>query len=86
MLPLLVGLDVDELSVGAARVAAVRRWIRCLDASEAGELAAVALELAGAAEVEAALAPLARRLQSGEGGDTVAEGVDGSGRILAFGA
>jgi phosphoenolpyruvate-protein kinase (PTS system EI component) len=86
MLPLLVGLDVDELSVGAARVATVRRWIRCLDASEAGELAAVALELAGAAEVEAALAPLARRLQSGEGGDAVAEGVDGSGRILAFGA
>ena len=29
--PLLVGLGADELSVGAARVGAVRAWIRALD-------------------------------------------------------
>jgi phosphoenolpyruvate-protein kinase (PTS system EI component) len=85
MLPLLVGLDVDELSVGAARVADVRRWIRCLRGSEVRDLAATALEMARADDVEAALAPLARRLQSGEGCDAVAEGVERSGRILAFG-
>ncbi|MCW3029567.1 MAG: phosphoenolpyruvate--protein phosphotransferase [Solirubrobacterales bacterium] len=85
MLPLLVGLDVDELSVGSARVADVRRWIRRLGLGEVSELAAIALEMAGADEVEAALAPLARRLQSGEGSDAVAEGVDRGGRILALG-
>jgi phosphoenolpyruvate-protein kinase (PTS system EI component) len=86
MLPLLVGLDVDELSVGSARVADVRRWIRRLGLGEVSELAAIALEMAGADEVEAALAPLARRLQSGEGSDAVAEGVDRGGRILAHGS
>ncbi|MFL5956228.1 MAG: putative PEP-binding protein, partial [Solirubrobacterales bacterium] len=29
--PLLIGLGVDELSVGASRVAAARRWVRALD-------------------------------------------------------
>jgi phosphoenolpyruvate-protein kinase (PTS system EI component) len=31
LLPLLVGLEVDELSVGAARVGATREWVRELD-------------------------------------------------------
>ncbi len=30
-MPMLVGLGVDELSVAAARVGEVRRWIRGLD-------------------------------------------------------
>jgi phosphoenolpyruvate-protein kinase (PTS system EI component) len=86
MLALLVGLEVDQLSVGAARVGEVRRWVRALRVSEARDLAALALEMDGADEVEAAVAPLARRLQSGEGGHAAAQGVEGSGRILAFGA
>jgi phosphoenolpyruvate-protein kinase (PTS system EI component) len=86
MLPLLVGLDVDELSVGAARVAEVRRWVRDLRGSEARSLAATALEMASAEEVAAAVAPLTRRLQSGEGGHAIGEGIECSGRILAFGA
>ena len=35
-LPLLVGLGVDELSVGAARVGAVRGWVRALDHAARG--------------------------------------------------
>jgi phosphoenolpyruvate-protein kinase (PTS system EI component) len=57
MLPLLVGLGIDELSVGAARVGAVRDWIRQLDAQEAAGLARSALTMDGAEEVEWALRP-----------------------------
>ncbi len=54
MVPLLVGLGVDELSVGAARVGAVRQWVRELDAGVAGRLAQSALTLDTAAEVKQA--------------------------------
>jgi phosphoenolpyruvate-protein kinase (PTS system EI component) len=57
MLPLLVGLGIDELSVGAARVGAVREWIRQLDAEETAGLARSALTMDGAEEVEWALRP-----------------------------
>ena len=43
VLPLLVGLGVDEVSVGAARVGEVRRWIRDLDARDAARVASAAL-------------------------------------------
>ena len=43
MLPLLVGLDVDELSVGAARVGQTRAWIRDLDHAECRKRAQQAL-------------------------------------------
>jgi phosphoenolpyruvate-protein kinase (PTS system EI component) len=51
--PLLIGLRVDELSVGAARVAAVRQLVRELGAAEAGVLARSALRLGDAEEVAA---------------------------------
>jgi phosphoenolpyruvate-protein kinase (PTS system EI component) len=51
MLPLLVGLGVDEVSVGAARVGVVREWIRELNADRATELARSALTLDSADEV-----------------------------------
>jgi phosphoenolpyruvate-protein kinase (PTS system EI component) len=57
MLPLLVGLGIDEVSVGAARVGAVREWIRQLDAEETAGLARSALTMDGAEEVEWALRP-----------------------------
>jgi multiphosphoryl transfer protein len=57
--PLLVGLGADELSVGAARVGAVRAWIRALDHSEAARLAHAALEATDAAAVERLARPLA---------------------------
>ena len=55
-MPLLVGLGVDELSVGAARVATVRRWVRRLDRARMRALAARALACATEAEVRALVA------------------------------
>jgi phosphoenolpyruvate-protein kinase (PTS system EI component) len=55
-LPLLVGLGVDELSVGAWRVGGVRRAVRRLRFDETGRLAAAALRAPGAAEVAALVA------------------------------
>jgi phosphoenolpyruvate-protein kinase (PTS system EI component) len=59
MVPLLVGLGADELSAGAARVGAVRAWIRTLDHSQASELAQRALEATDANAVEQLARPLA---------------------------
>ncbi len=55
MLPLLVGLGIDELSVGAAQVGAVRARIRALDAGDAGRLARSTLAMESAEDVEAAV-------------------------------
>jgi phosphocarrier protein FPr len=49
--PLLVGLGVDELSVGPRRVPLVKAWVRELDFASAGDLARRALELEDAAAV-----------------------------------
>jgi phosphoenolpyruvate-protein kinase (PTS system EI component) len=51
MLPLLVGLGVDEVSVGAARVGEVRGWIRGLNAEHAKAVARSALRLDSPDEV-----------------------------------
>jgi phosphoenolpyruvate-protein kinase (PTS system EI component) len=71
MLPLLVGLGVDEVSVGAAQVGAVRRWIRRMAARDADRLARSTLVMDSAEEVERAARPLANELQSLEPGDLV---------------
>lgn len=55
MLPLLVGLGIDQLSVGAARVGAVRARIRELDARDAGRLARSTLAMDSADAVDAAV-------------------------------
>ena len=55
MLPLLVGLGIDELSVGAAQVGAVRARIRALDGRDAGRLARSTLAMESAKDVEAAV-------------------------------
>lgn len=57
--PLLVGLGVDELSVGAARVGTVRAWIRALDHAKATQLAEQALEASDVTAVEQLARPLA---------------------------
>jgi multiphosphoryl transfer protein len=55
MLPLLVGLGVDEVSVGAARVGEVRGWIRGLSAEQAETVARLALTLDSPDEVARAV-------------------------------
>jgi phosphoenolpyruvate-protein kinase (PTS system EI component) len=59
VLPLLLGLGVDEVSVGAARVGPVRRWIRQLHAGAAETAARSALAMDTAQQVEMDAAPLA---------------------------
>lgn len=59
MLPLLVGLGIDEVSVGAARVGIVREWVRRLDASETAALARSATSMERPDEVERAVQTLA---------------------------
>jgi phosphoenolpyruvate-protein phosphotransferase len=58
VMPLLVGLGIDELSVGAAAVARVRGWVRALDFAEAAGIARRALDAESAAEVESLERPL----------------------------
>lgn len=74
----LVGLGVDELSVGASRVGTVRAWVRELVSCEAQELAARALGCTTAQEVEALMAPVAERLAAVERGDAVVGWPEGS--------
>jgi phosphoenolpyruvate-protein kinase (PTS system EI component) len=62
VMPLLVGLGVDELSVGAARVATVRSWVTKLDYAELTALAARALAMETSGEVELLVAPIRRLL------------------------
>jgi phosphoenolpyruvate-protein kinase (PTS system EI component) len=83
--PLLVGLGVDELSVGASRVGAVRRWVRALAYEDVRGLATAALELADPVEVARLLAPVARRLVLLESGEAGGESVDSGGRVAALG-
>jgi len=86
LLPLLVGLGVDELSVGAARVGLVRRWVRLLSYEQVRRLGAQALTQGSAEQVEALLHDLAGVLRSAEVDDAVDERIDGGAGALAFGA
>jgi phosphoenolpyruvate-protein kinase (PTS system EI component) len=83
--PLLVGLGVDELSVGASRVGAVRAWVRALDYLAVRATAREALGLSDAAEVARVVGPVAGRLVLLEAGEAGAEGVDGGARVAAIG-
>jgi phosphoenolpyruvate-protein kinase (PTS system EI component) len=80
LLPLLVGLGVSELSVGAARVGQVRAWVRALSAEASTRAARRALEARSAGEVAALSAGLLD-----EAGDAAGEGVEGVGGIVAVG-
>jgi phosphoenolpyruvate-protein kinase (PTS system EI component) len=84
-LPLLVGLGVDELSVGAARVGVVREWVRSLSHADSRELAERCLAASTALEVAAIVRPAARSLELLESGDSVGESVNGDGGVVAIG-
>jgi phosphoenolpyruvate-protein phosphotransferase len=83
--PLLVGLGVDELSVGASRVGTVRAWVRDLEQAQVADLATAALWCETPDEVQQLVAPVAVRLASVEGGDAVAQGVERERRVVAAG-
>jgi phosphocarrier protein FPr len=57
-MPLLLGIGVDELSVGASRVGRVRAWVRALDHGSAVTVARSALAADSAGAVERLVAPL----------------------------
>jgi multiphosphoryl transfer protein len=82
-MPLLVGLGVDELSVGAARVGQVRRWVRALDYERTRAVAYAALKLDTAADVAQLVGPTAELL--GEAGDAAGERVKSSNGIVPVG-
>jgi phosphoenolpyruvate-protein kinase (PTS system EI component) len=89
--PLLVGLGAGELSVGAARVGAVRGWIRALSHEEARQAAKSALGGRCAEDVAALGAALLQRAAGLggtallQGGDAAGERVERDGRVLAVG-
>jgi phosphoenolpyruvate-protein kinase (PTS system EI component) len=83
--PLLVGLGVDELSVGASRVGAVRAWARALDYLAARRTARAALELSDAAEVARLVGSVAGRLVRLETGEAGAASLNGGARVAAIG-
>jgi phosphoenolpyruvate-protein kinase (PTS system EI component) len=68
-MPLLLGLGVDELSVGAARVGRVRSWVRRLEQSRLESLAAAAIGAGSAAEVEALAESVRPLLDQGRDAD-----------------
>jgi len=74
-LPLLIGLGVDEISVGASRVGTVRGWVRELEHAQVAELATRALAATTVDEVAEIVAPVTARLTSAERGDAVAQRV-----------
>jgi phosphoenolpyruvate-protein kinase (PTS system EI component) len=80
MVPLLAGLGVEELSVGAARVGATRGWVRELDAAACERAAERALAAPG----PDAVAAIARALLA-QPGDAGAEDADRGGRVVALG-
>jgi phosphoenolpyruvate-protein phosphotransferase len=65
VMPLLVGLGVDELSVGASRVGLVRHWVRALDYAQSRSIAEQALRCSSVEEVESLVAPLVGLLEAG---------------------
>jgi multiphosphoryl transfer protein len=85
-MPLLVGLGIGELSVGAARVGEVRAWVRALTQIECTALARRALRAPGAAEVATLTEPIADQLGSAEFRDAAGERVNGSASIVSLGS
>jgi phosphoenolpyruvate-protein kinase (PTS system EI component) len=68
-LQLFLGLGVNEVSVGAARVGVVRDWLRALDYTSAARVAQLALQASNAEEVEAVVRSSGVSASGGEAGD-----------------
>lgn len=83
--PILIGLGVDELSVGAVRVGTVRGWVRALALADCEALASTALRAAGAKQVEREGAELSTALELTERGHAAGEGFERGGGVLPIG-
>ena len=77
LLPLLVGLGVDELSVSPARIAQTRRYVRGLSTQHAKAALADALAATTSAEVAAAARRAISDCGIGEGLEEAGDGVEG---------
>jgi phosphoenolpyruvate-protein kinase (PTS system EI component) len=86
LLPLLIGLGVTEVSVGAARVGEVRAWIRALSFRDCVALARRSLRAKGQEEVVALTANVAEQLGSAEFRDAAGERLNGTGSVVSLGA
>jgi phosphoenolpyruvate-protein kinase (PTS system EI component) len=87
MVPLLLGMGVTELSVGAARVGKVRAWIRALSYLDALALARTALASRSAAQIAALVDPVAAGLELlDQTGDALGQRLNGAGSFLTLGA
>ena len=84
--PLLIGSGVDELSVGAARVATVRQWIRALSFVELSGFEVMARRLETPAQVETLVAGISDRLSLLERTDAGGEVLEGPISVAALGA
>ena len=73
--PLLIGSGIDEVSVGAARVGTVRRWIRSLSFAAMSDLEAQARALESADDVEQLVSATSERL-------LLDERIDADGEVL----
>jgi phosphoenolpyruvate-protein kinase (PTS system EI component) len=82
LVPLLVGLGVDELSVGAARVGETRERIRSLDRAELRPWVQHVLAAGSAGEVEALIAEPPVSPGSARRDDAGGEGADGLGGVI----
>jgi phosphoenolpyruvate-protein kinase (PTS system EI component) len=82
LVPLLVGLGVDELSVGAARVGETRERIRSLHLGELRPWVQQVLAAGSAGEVEALIAEPPVSPGSVRRGDAGGEGADGLGGVI----
>jgi phosphoenolpyruvate-protein kinase (PTS system EI component) len=77
LMPILLGLGVEELSVGAARVGEVRAWVRALNHDTCSALARRALRSADPAGVAAVMKPIADQLGSVKLRDVAGERLNG---------
>jgi phosphoenolpyruvate-protein kinase (PTS system EI component) len=82
LVPLLVGLGVDELSVGAARVGETRERIRSLHRTQLRPWIQQVLAAGSAGEVEALIAEAPVPPGSVRRGDAGGEGADGLGGVV----
>jgi phosphoenolpyruvate-protein kinase (PTS system EI component) len=83
LMPILVGLGVEELSVGAARVGEVRAWVRALNRDACSGLARRALRAEDAAGVAGVMQAIAEQLGSVKLRDVAGERLNGAAGVAS---